>query len=450
MIKNKKTSQQIPILRLSYIKLTMKTNKIYKIILTILTLSLLSIPLAPAVFPIITSITWAITTILIIFASLHYTKKYHAPQIHLLKIIKSLKVTATSKKNITSLEAITMTLSEKIGVGSLSGVALALYFGGPGTILYILIFTLIASVLSYAETSLAITHKSPNSHGPTSYIQKTSPRLSSLYSILLVVAYSGLFLAVQANTITKVLPISPHITSIILTISVLILIYKSLKTITSLSSYLMPLMILTYFIVALYILITNLPQIPEVFSKIISSALTPKAGLSSLIYIIIYSLQRTIFMTEVGIGTTAISASLVPEDPHKQGLSSIFTIYLTTFVVCLATALIILTSPYETLTIPNPNGIEITLFAFNYHLGTFGSIFLTITIIMFAYTTIISLSIFGELNLHYLPKKLFKIIILIITFMSCFLSPSFLWNITDLLVALLIIINITSMIKITK
>lgn len=343
-----------------------------------------------------------------------------------------------------------MTLSEKIGVGSLSGVALALYFGGPGSILYILIFTLIASVLSYTETHLAITHKSPNSHGPTSYIQKNSTRLSSLYSLLLIVAYSGLFLAVQANTITKVLPLSPQITSIILTISVLILISKSLKTITRLSSYLMPLMILAYFLVSIYILITNLPLIPKVLNKIISSALTPKAGLSSLIYIIIYSLQRTIFMTEVGIGTTAISASLAPENPHKQGLSSIFTIYLTVFIVCLSTALIILTSPYETLPLTNPNGIEITLFAFTYHLGTFGSIFLTITIIMFAYTTIISLSIFGELNLHYLSKKIFKIIILIITFISCFINPSFLWNITDLLVALLIIINITSMLKVTK
>lgn len=428
----------------------MKTNKIYIAVITIITLSLLSILFAPAVFPIIFSVTWAFTTVLIILSSIHYTKKYHAPQAHLFPIIKSLKVTTHSKNNITSLETITMTLSEKIGVGSLSGVALALYFGGPGSILYILIFTLIASVLSYTETHLAITHKTPNSHGPTSYIQKNSPRLSSLYSLLLIVAYSGLFLAVQANTITKVLPLSPQITSIILTISVLVLISKSLKTITRLSSYLMPLMILAYFLVSIYILITNLPLIPEVLSKIISSALTPKAGLSSLIYIIIYSLQRTIFMTEVGIGTTAISASLAPENPHKQGLSSIFTIYLTIFIVCLSTALIILTSPYETLPLTNPNGIEITLFAFTYHLGTFGSIFLTITIIMFAYTTIISLSIFGELNLHYLSKKIFKIIILIITFISCFINPSFLWNITDLLVALLIIINITSMLKVTK
>lgn len=428
----------------------MKTNKIYIAVITIITLSLLSILFAPAAFPIIFSVTWAFTTVLIILSSIHYTKKYHALQIHLFPIIKSLKVTTHSKNNITSLETITMTLSEKIGVGSLSGVALALYFGGPGSILYILIFTLIASVLSYTETHLAITHKSPNSHGPTSYIQKNSTRLSSLYSLLLIVAYSGLFLAVQANTITKVLPLSPQITSIILTISVLILISKSLKTITRLSSYLMPLMILAYFLVSIYILITNLPLIPEVLNKIISSALTPKAGLSSLIYIIIYSLQRTIFMTEVGIGTTAISASLAPENPHKQGLSSIFTIYLTIFIVCLSTALIILTSPYETLPLTNPNGIEITLFAFTYHLGTFGSIFLTITIIMFAYTTIISLSIFGELNLHYLSKKIFKIIILIITFISCFINPSFLWNITDLLVALLIIINITSMLKVTK
>lgn len=428
----------------------MKTNKIYIAVITIITLSLLSILFAPTAFPIIFSVTWAFTTVLIILSSIHYTKKYHAPQIHLFPIIKSLKVTTNSKNNITSLETITMTLSEKIGVGSLSGVALALYFGGPGSILYILIFTLIASVLSYTETHLAITHKSPNSHGPTSYIKKNSPRLSSLYSLLLIVAYSGLFLAVQANTITKVLPLSPQITSIILTISVLVLISKSLKTITRLSSYLMPLMILAYFLVSIYILITNLPLIPEVLNKIISSALTPKAGLSSLIYIIIYSLQRTIFMTEVGIGTTAISASLAPENPHKQGLSSIFTIYLTIFIVCLSTALIILTSPFETLPLTNPNGIEITLFAFTYHLGTFGSIFLTITIIMFAYTTIISLSIFGELNLHYLSKKIFKIIILIITFISCFINPSFLWNITDLLVALLIIINITSMLKVTK
>lgn len=429
----------------------MKTNKIYKLIILTIFLSLISFLIKPSLFSIIFSIIWSITTILIIITSIHYTKKYHFPQFHLPSILKSLKShPSSSPTQITPLETITMTLSEKIGVGSLSGVALAIYFGGPGTIFYILIFTFISSVLSYTETRLAITHTTPNTIGPAAYIKKASPHLSKLYCLLLVVAYSGLFLAVQANTITKVVPISPFITSLILTISVFILIYKSLKTITRLSSYLMPIMILTYFLIIIYIVITNLSLIPETFSKIISTALNPSAGLSSLIYIIIYSIQRTIFMTEVGIGTTAISASLSKSNPHTQGLSSILAIYITTFIVCLGTALIILTSPYETLSIPNPNGIEITLFAFNYHLGSFGTIFLTITIILFAYTTIISLTIFGELNLHYLPKKLFKPLILLITIISCYINPSFLWNITDFLVALLIIINITAMLKITK
>lgn len=438
--------------------------KIYYFIIISLILSVLLLVLNSPLFKILFSIIWALTTIVVLISGLHYTQKFKFLQLHLKEIIKSLKVNNTSKNSINSFEALTMSMAEKIGVGSISGIAIAIYLGGVGTIFWICLFTIICSINTYVEAYLGIKYQSNSKDvsygGPSYYIKKAlhNNKLSKLYAFLIIISYSGIFLAVQANTITKSINyafnINPIIITIILILSIVLILYKGIKKVSTVSSILVPFMIITYLSIGLIIVIFNIEKLPQIITNIISSAFTLKGGLSALIYPITIGLQRALFATESGLGTTAIASSLTKEDPHKQGLSAILTVYITTFIVCLSTAFIILTTNYTDITFSNLNGIELTLYAFNYHLKDFGTIILTIIIVLFAYTTIISGYFFGEINLKIFsqkpPKRIFKLFVLIIITLGCLMTPTIIWNLVDLLVASLTIINIYSMLKITK
>ena len=166
-------------------------------------------------------------------------------------------------------------------------------------------------------------------------------------------------------------------------------------------------------------------------------------------------MQRAIFITESTLGTSAISASSCDNDPKRQGLLEVLGIHITTFLVCLTTFLIIATSNYDTINFQNINGIEIVIHAFNYHFGKKGSLFLSIITILFAFSTIISSYFFGESNLNIFSKnkslkQIFKIIFMIVIIISCYIKPAILWNLTDYFIAILAIINVYAILKITS
>ena len=166
-------------------------------------------------------------------------------------------------------------------------------------------------------------------------------------------------------------------------------------------------------------------------------------------------MHRAIFISESGIGTSALSASACDNDPSKQGMLEILGIHITTFLVCFVTFLIIVTSDYYLINFGNINGIEIVMYAFNYHFGNLGKILLSGITILFAVSTIISGYFFGENNVRLFTNNkkiinIFKIIVLCVIAISGYVSPSILWNLTDFFIAMLAMINISSILRIMK
>ena len=154
------------------------------------------------------SITWYFASILIIYSGIKYSFKYKFIQFKIKEFIKAIK--SKSKNNVSPLASLSMSLAAKIGVGSLSGVALALYFGGIGSIFWMCIISLLVSINTYVECILGIKYrdKMGNSFigGPSFYIKKclNNKYLSILYGILIIITYSGLFLSIQSNTIVAI------------------------------------------------------------------------------------------------------------------------------------------------------------------------------------------------------------------------------------------------------
>ena len=354
------------------------------------------------------SILWYIASVLIIYLSFKLNIKYGFIQLNIKKIIKALR--SKSKNDVSPRESLWVSLAAKIGVGSLSGVALAIYVGGVGTIFWMVIISLFVAVNTFFECILGITYREKiNGNyvgGPNYYIRKClgNKSLGLLYSILIIITYSGLFLSIQANTIvsiTNYFRINNNLVVIILLVIVFMTIINGIRGVIKVNKIIVPLMIIFYVGLGLYVLVVNFNVIPTLIIKIISNAF----NLKTIVSVFLIGMQRAIFVSESSLGTCAITSSVCDNNPVSQGLIEVMGIYITIFLVCLTTFLIVVTSNYNLMEFNNLNGIEILLHAFNYHFGLFGGIILAIIAIMFAFSTIISSYFFGESNIMILFKN---------------------------------------------
>lgn len=414
---------------------------------------------------IINTITWSIALSLIFTTGIYLTYKLKFIQLKIPSQIKSLIPTKNSKIN--SFETLSITLASKIGVGSISGIALAIYLGGPGVIFWMWISGIITSANTYVEAKLGKKYqqKKDNNYygGPSYYISKAlnNKKLAMLYASIVIIAYVFGFIPIQSNTIVKAITEISSINNIliafIICLSAYIIIYKDMNKIAKFSSIIVPIMTIIYLILGFYITIININKIPTIIELIIKNAFNFKSGLLGFLSTIIIGIQRGLFASEAGIGTAAIATASSEEDAHKQALSQVFGIHFTIFIICNITAFIILTSSYENINILNPNGIEITINSFNTNFGKLGSIILCIITSLFAFSTIISCYYYTESSLKYIFPKinktkihLHKIFIIIILFLGTLINSYIIWKIVDILLGIMVIINIYSIKKITN
>lgn len=408
----------------------------------------------------INSIIWSISTVMLVLSGLYFAFKLDFLHLKLRKLFKVLKKGDKDSSGISPISSLMVSLGACIGVGSLAGIALSIYKGGVGTIFWILLSCIIVAPNSLVENTLAVVYheKSGKDYlgGPAYYIKKGlgKKKLSYLYASLIIITYIFGFLTIQSNTIAKSLTTIFNIPNIIIGIIVgllsFLIIFKGIKGISKFSNIFIPAMSLIYLLMTLLVVIKNISLLPSLIINIITSAFNFKALGWGMFSVIIIGVQRGIFSNEAGLGTASIaSGSSNTKDAIKQGMISTLGVYFVTFVVCLGTALIILTSNYNPLNYLDVNGIEITRDALSYHLGIVGDILLYICIIAFSFSTIVSGYYYGESNLKFIFKNISPTYILGLKIITCFLlvlgsfiSPTFLWNLVDILAGILAIINI--------
>lgn len=408
-------------------------------------------------------LVWAIATVLIISSSIYFSIKYRFVQFRFIKMFKCLFKKNQSKEGISSMQTFLMTLGSRIGVGSIAGVSLAIYLGGIGTIFWMWISAFLAASSTFSETVLGIMYRQRDGKeykgGPSYYIKYGLGKkgLGAVYATLIIASYVFGFVGIQGNTITRaaqdIIDIPGVVVGVILFVVTGFIIFGGLKKIASFSEKLVPIMTLLYLSIAIIVGIRNITVLPAIFLNIIKSALNIKAAGIGLLSTIIIGIQRGIFSNEAGLGTGSITSSTSSTDsPVSQGYIQMLGIYVTTLLICTATAIIVLTSDYQSLSFADINGIELTQYAFKYHLGDFGNILLFVSILMFSFTTILTGYYDGESSLKYFSDNvksselvILKIISLIVLFLGCVLSSRTIWTFIDILTAFLAIINITSL-----
>lgn len=407
----------------------------------------------------ISNILWLPLSIIILLTSIYFLFKLNFITLKLHKIISSLNI-----KSFKETKSLLLTLSGKIGIGSISGIAISILYGGPGTIFYIWIISFLTSTLTYAETYLSMKYRIKDNDlykgGPSYYIKYglKNNKLSKIYSLSILICYIIGFISIQSNTvitlINDTLNINKTILVFFLCLILLLVLYKSTKKITDISSKIVPFMLTLYIIITIYIIITNIKFIPHILNEIIYYAFHDNNSIKGgLLFVIITGIKRNIFASETSVGTAGItSSSSSNKTPKQEGLLQILGVYIITMLICTCTSIIVLSSPYKL--INENDGIKLISHSLTYHLGSIGNIFLIISIFLFAFTTIITAYYYGEISLKALNKpnkiNILKTLVIIICIISSYINSNIIWQITDILLSIICYINIYSIIKLRK
>lgn len=405
----------------------------------------------------ISDIIWVITTFLILYVGVFYTIKLKLPQFKLTNVFK--KNEGNEKSN--TLKLLSLTLAGKIGVGSIAGIALCIFQGGKATIFWLWISSIILASLTYVETKLSIKYRSKENNryvgGPSFYIEKglNNKKLAKAYAFLIILAYVLAFISVQTNTIVKQMEMTFNFSKLSIAIFLVVITYFSLKkgvdSISNLTAFLVPVMGGLYICIGIYVITNNFDQTLVVLKEIVTEAFDIEGLKGAILIPIIIGIERGVFSSESGIGTTAMITSLSNNnDVEKEARLQVLATFFTSLVICTITALIILTTSYQNINFTDINGIEVVTYAFYKHLGPIGIIILTIVIFLFAFSTIVTCFYYGEASLKYLTSKntnYLKWIIIAIMIYSSFSSPVVIWNTTDIIIAMIAIINVYTMYK---
>ena len=409
---------------------------------------------------IINSILWAFVTILIIFCGLYFSKMLSFPQFNFKKIFISLK--SSNNLAISPLKTLYLTLAGRIGVGSIAGVALAIYVGGPGTIFWMWIIAFISGSLAYSETLLGVKYKTFKKNqfygGPSYYISKglNNKFLAVIYSFVVIIAYLIGFIPIQANTISRSINMSFYVNrfliGIILGIIVFFIIKGGIKKIIKITDKLVPFMTFVYVGMALFVIVINIDIFFDIIILIFKKAFSFSSFFTGFVSTMLIGVQRGIFSNEAGIGLGSIAASSSSNiNGCRNGYIQVLGIYITTILVCTATAFMILIFDYNSILLNNPNGIEITSLAFHYHFGNFAKILLLLCIFLFSFSTILAGYYYLESSFSFLNSNFslffLNFIVPFSVFIGSILSPTIIWRFVDILVAVLAIINIYSIYK---
>lgn len=410
------------------------------------------------------SVLWAIALVFIVYSGVYFTFKLKFVQFRFKDMFVNL-IKKNKNSGISPFESLMMVLGGRIGVGSIAGIALAIYLGGIGSIFWMWIVGFLSAPSAFAETVLGVKYQEKNDDiygGPSYYLLKGLGQkgLSRIYSYIIIFSYIGGFLSIQSNTITTSITeyfnIEPIFIGLLIGSLSFIIILGGVKKISNFSKYLVPIMTLIYVLSSLYIIVININLLPKLFYNIFVAAFNFKSLGFGVLGSMVVGIQRGIFSNEAGLGTGAIAASVVETKyPAECGFVQMVGIYITTFLICTSTAIVILTTDVGDISVIN--GIEMTQQAFINHLGGLGNIIVILAIILFAFSTVLSGYFDGEASLKCLFPKIgkttlfiLKLLTLIIIIIGSITKANLLWNIVNILTAMLAIINIYALLKLKK
>ena len=377
----------------------------------------------------------------------------------------------SGKEAISSFQAFCVSTASRVGVGNIAGVAIAIVTGGPGAVFWMWAIAFLGCATGFVESTLAQIYKLPRGNGkfhggPAYYIQNAlhQPGVAKLFAVLISVTFGLIYVSVQANTIAlsaqTAFAIPPIATAIFLCVCTALVIFGGMKRIARFTEVLVPVMAGLYLLVALIVVIMHIDQVPAMFALIFHDAFSPQAAVGGGIgTAILTGIKRGLFSNEAGEGSVPNAAATADvSHPVKQGLVQSFGVYVDTWIVCSATAFIVLlTGQYEIggkLT-----GIALAQASLASIFGQLAPAAVSFMILLFAFSSIVGNYYYGEINIAFFEHdeatgrkvlNIFRTGVVLMVLFGCLAELTLVWNLADLFMGLLCLTNLYAVARLAK
>ncbi len=362
--------------------------------------------------------------------------------------------------SVSSFQAFAVSIASRVGTGNLAGVATAIAVGGPGAVFWMWIIALLGASSAFVESTLAqlfkVRGRKSFMGGPAYYIQKGigSRVWAVTFAVLITVTFGLAFNSVQANTISQAFSntfdIDACLTGAVITALTLAIIWGGITSIARFSEIIVPVMAIAYIILALVVIAMNITSFPHVMSLIVKNAFgLDQAFGGGMGMAVIMGIKRGLFSNEAGEGSAPnVAATASVSHPVKQGLIQAFGVFTDTLLICTATAFIILCSGVYTM---DHDGIILTQKSIDTALGVEGpgSIFVSVAIFFFAFTSIVANYYYGETNIRFIIDSqplvnLYRLAVGAMVYIGSVSSLGFVWGFADITMALMTLCNLVA------
>ena len=406
-------------------------------------------------------------------------------QVRLFKeMIHLLFASKESDRGISSFQALSVSLSGRVGTGNIAGVAAAIGFGGPGAVFWMWIVAFLGASTAYVESALGQIYKEEYEGeyrgGPAFYIEKAMGQkwYAWIFAVTTIIATGVLLPGVQSNSIGNAAELAfggetvisflgdsisaTKMATAVIVVTVLgFIIFGGVKRIAHFTQIVVPFMALGYIVMALGVIAFHIGDLPDIIALIVKDAFTPMAGVGAAIG---WGVKRGVYSNEAGQGTGphAASASEV-EHPAQQGLVQAFSVYVDTLFVCSATAfMILITNQYYVTGVEvvasggvlgndiQANSPAFTQYALESVLGGFGKTFVAVALFFFAFTTLLAYYYIAETNVAYIRRSIrfpgeiivLKLALMASVFYGTVRSADLAWALGDVGVGIMAWLNI--------
>lgn len=412
-----------------------------------------------------------ILIILLVLVGLYFTIRTKFVQFRLFP--EALRVLTEKKKDgkdISSFSALMISTASRVGTGNIAGVATAVAastaIGGYGAIFWMWLLSLIGAASAFIESTLAQLYKQKNGDdfvgGPAYYIQKAlgSRKMGVVFSVLLIACFAYGFNALQSFNAGSSLKyyISnyddsfwPYLIGGVLALLTALVIFGGVHRISNLVSAIVPIMAFIYIGLGCYIVVRNVNAVPEMFLKIFSQAFDIKAIFGGFAgSCVMQGIKRGLYSNEAGMGSAPNAAAAADvSHPVKQGLVQMLSVFIDTILICSTTAFMLLLSG-----IPiseELKGMDYVQAAVFQQVGSFGPLFITISIFLFAFSSLVGNYFYTETNFKFITKSrkalfVFRFSCVLAVFVGALLDFTTIWTVADILMGLMAMVNLVAVI----
>lgn len=362
---------------------------------------------------------------------------------------------------VSSFQAFAISIASRVGTGNLAGVATAIAVGGPGAVFWMWVIALLGASSAFVESTLAqlfkVRGKDSFMGGPAYYIWKGLHKRwwAVTFAVLITLTFGFAFNSVQSNTIASAFQecysFPKEWMAWILTAATLAIIFGGIKSISKFSEVVVPIMAVAYILLAVVIIILNIDRIPSVLAMIVENAFGfDQAAGGTLGAAMTMGIKRGLFSNEAGEGSAPnAAATAAVSHPVKQGLIQTLGVYTDTLIICTATAFIILCSG---LFLEGHDGIVLTQRAIDAELGgghNYGSMFVSIAILFFAFTSIVANYYYGETNIRFIKNndmliRVYRLLVGGMVYAGAVCSLDLVWGFADITMALMTLCNLAA------